>query len=154
MQKWTLSREHQGPRAVLNALERLASGYEPQIAKAQQERSIAEGQLRDYRSRLGVPFPHDAYLSQLAELRDHLRISLSEQPTGPAAEPIFDAREIASRIKRLKAANTIEDTPERTERRRIVAEEPVTARIRRRTESPTIEGHAAEPTEERDRRNR
>jgi hypothetical protein len=30
--RYTLSREHQGPRAVLNALERLASGYGPEWA--------------------------------------------------------------------------------------------------------------------------
>lgn len=132
-QKWTLSREHQGPRAVLNALERLASGYEPQITKAQQERAIAEGQLRDYRSRLGAPFPHDAYLSQLAELRDHLRTSLSDKSSDPEAQPIPDASEIAAQIKSLRAANTIEGTPERTQRQGTVAEEPVTARILRQT---------------------
>jgi hypothetical protein len=153
-QKWTLSREHQGPRAVLNALERLASGYEPQITKAQQERAIAEGQLRDYRSRLGAPFPHDAYLSQLAELRDHLRTSLSDKSSDPEAQPIPDASEIAAQIKSLRAANTIEGTPERSQRQRIMAEEPVTARIRRRTEANSVEGPVSESAEERSSWNR
>jgi hypothetical protein len=153
-QKWTPTREHQGPRAVLNALERLATSYEPQIAKAQQERAIAEGQLRDYRSCLGAPFPHDAYLSQLAELRDHLRTSLSDKSSDPEAQPIPNASEIAARIKSLRAANTIEGTPERTQRQRIVAEEPVTAKILRRTEVPSIEGHKIESAETKSSRNR
>jgi N12 class adenine-specific DNA methylase len=153
-QKWTLSREHQGPRAVLNALERMASGYESQIAKSQQERSIAEGQLRDYRSQFGAPFPHEAYLSQLAELRDQLKTSLSEKPSVTSDPSIPDSSELASRIKSLKAANTIEGTPERTERRRATAEEPVTSRIRRRTEAPSTESSAAKSTDKLGVRNR
>ena len=44
------------------------------------------------------------------------------------------ASELAERIKALKAANTIEATPERVGKRcTSAAEEPVTARIRRRT---------------------
>ena len=64
----TLSREHQGPRAVLNALERLASGYGSECARVRQDLAIAESQLRDYQARLGKPFLHDAYLSELTSL--------------------------------------------------------------------------------------
>ena len=64
----TLSREHQGPRAVLNALERLASGYGSECDRVRQDLAIAESQLRDYQARLGKPFLHDAYLSELTEL--------------------------------------------------------------------------------------
>jgi hypothetical protein len=60
-----LSREHHGPRAVLNALDRLAGGYGPECARVRQDLGVAEGQLRDYRARLGQPFPHDDYLSKL-----------------------------------------------------------------------------------------
>ena len=52
-----LSREHHGPRAVLNALERLADGYGSQIATIRQELAIAEAQLRDYQARLGARLP-------------------------------------------------------------------------------------------------
>jgi hypothetical protein len=46
------------------------------------------------------------------------------------------ASELAERIKALKAATTIDATPERLGKRcTSVAEEPVTARIRRRTET-------------------
>ena len=63
-----LSREHHGPRAVLNALDRLAGGYEPRCDTARQDLAIAEAQLRDYQARLGKPFPHDAYLAELTGL--------------------------------------------------------------------------------------
>jgi hypothetical protein len=55
----TLSRDHHGPRAVLNALERLADGYGSECDRVQRDLGIAESQLRDYQARLGKPFPHD-----------------------------------------------------------------------------------------------
>jgi hypothetical protein len=72
-----LSRDHQGPRAVLNALERLANGYGSQCLRVRQDLAIAESQLRDYRERLGKPFPHEKYLSELTDLRDQLKAGLS-----------------------------------------------------------------------------
>jgi hypothetical protein len=33
----TLSKEHRGPRAVLNALERLANGYGPEVNRVRQD---------------------------------------------------------------------------------------------------------------------
>ena len=66
----TLSRDHHGPRAVLNALERLANAYGSECVRVQQDLSIAESQLRDYQARLGKPFVHDAYLAELTGLRD------------------------------------------------------------------------------------
>jgi hypothetical protein len=67
-----LSREHQGPRAVLNSLERLADGYGSDCDRVRQDLGIAESQLRDYQARIGRPFAHDAYLSELTALRDLL----------------------------------------------------------------------------------
>jgi len=138
-----LSREHHGPRAVLNALEKLATGYDFQCERVRQDLEIAEAQLRDYHERLGKPFRHEAYLTELAALRDRLRIGLSGRTSEEGAEPQPDASELAHQIKTLKAANTIEATPERSGKRRTSAEEPVTARILRRTEagpvfSPTL----------------
>ena len=52
--------------------------------------------------------------------------------------------ELAEWIKALKAAHTIDAAPGRTAGRRVAAEEPVTARIRRRTvAAPAIEPPAA-----------
>jgi hypothetical protein len=130
-----LSRDHHGPRAVLNALERLAGGYGSECSRVRENLGIAESQLRDYKSRLGGPFPHDAYLSELTGLRDQLKAGLSGATAEPGAPSPPTVAELAERIKTLKAAHTIEATPQRTGKRSASAEEPVTARIRRRAEA-------------------
>ncbi|MHB1425013.1 MAG: hypothetical protein ACYC3I_17710, partial [Gemmataceae bacterium] len=43
-----------------------------------------------------------------------------------------DTADLAARFKALKAANTLEAAPQRLQRKQAAAEEPVTARIRRR----------------------
>jgi hypothetical protein len=130
-----LSREHQGARAVLNALERLVGGYGAVCDSVRQDLAIAEGQLRDYRTRLGTPFSHDSYLSELTSLRDQLKTGLSGGAAEPGADPLAEVPVLAERIKALRAGHTIEPTPDRTQKRRAEAEEPVTARIRRRSEA-------------------
>ena len=130
-----LSRDHHGPRAVLNALERLAGGYGSECNRVREDLGIAESQLRDYKARLGAPFPHDAYLSELTALRDQLKAGLCGAPPEQGADTPPTVAELAERIKTLKAAHTIEAAPQRTGKRRSQAEEPVTARIRRRIEA-------------------
>jgi N12 class adenine-specific DNA methylase len=133
-----LSRESHGPRAVLNALERLAGSYGSQCESVRQELAIAEGQARDYEGRLGVPFAHETYLAELTDLRDQLKTALSSNGTPePGAEPLPSASELAGRIQALKAAQAIEPAPQRPVGRGVAAaEEPVTARIRQRTSTP------------------
>src|SRR5207253_3217745 len=98
----TLPREHQGPRAVLNALERIARGYGTETERTREDLGIAEAQLRDYQARLGASFSHDDYLNRLTTLRDQLKAGLSGvapqegQPT---------VAELAEQIKALKAAH-------------------------------------------------
>jgi hypothetical protein len=145
-----LSRDHQGPRAVFNAVERLAGTYDGQRDATAADLAIAQGQLRDYDARRGRPFNHDAYLAELTSLRDQLKAGLSqataETPTTSAGQPKTPAvSELAERIKSLKSAHTIDAAPERTAPRRIAAEEPVTARIRRRSESMPAVEPPAEP---------
>ena len=135
-----LSRDHHGPRAVMNAVERLAGSYEEQRDATRQDLAIAQGQLRDHDARRGRPFAHDAYLAELTSLRDQLKAGLSQATPEPGTPPVS---ELAERIKSLKAAHTIDAAPERTAPRRIAAEEPVTARIRRRSETmPAVESPA------------
>jgi hypothetical protein len=141
-----LSREHRGPRAVLNALDRLAGGYSSERVGTRQELMIAESQLHDYKARLGNPFPHEAYLSELTNLRDQLKAGLSATPH-QADESGPTASELADRIKALKAANTIDAAPQRVERKHAAAEEPVTARIRRRQEAMPTSDQTAQPDE-------
>jgi N12 class adenine-specific DNA methylase len=144
----TLSREHQGPRAVLNALERLASGYGSECTRVRQDLAIAESQLRDYQARLGKPFLHDAYLSELTILRDQLKAGLSGATHERGSEAGPSVSELAEQIRALKSAHSIETTPQRVRQKQSSAEEPVTARIRRRQEAnpvsdPVIEADAA-----------
>jgi hypothetical protein len=135
-------REHQGPRAVLNAMERLANAYDTDCARVRQDLGIAESQLRDYQARLGQPFPHDAYLSELTLLRDQLKAGLSATARAKGDEAKPTVAELAERIKSLKAAHTIDATPQRGQQKASSAEEPITTRIRRRTQATP----AANPT--------
>ena len=141
----SLSKEHQGPRAVLNALERLTGGYGPECDRIRQDLAIAESQLRDYQARLGAPFLHDGYLSELTALRDQLKAGLSGKTPEPGSEPPPSVSELAARIKGLKAAHNIEATPQRARQKQSTAEEPVTARIRRRTKPVPHSDPAIQP---------
>jgi N12 class adenine-specific DNA methylase len=131
-----LSRDHHGPRAVLNALERLSERYGPECARVREELAVAGGQLRDYQARLGLPFPHESYMTELTTLRDELKAALSGASPEPGAEALPGVSELAGRIKVARAGHTIEVVPERTGRRSSTAEEPVTSRIRRRSTAP------------------
>jgi hypothetical protein len=81
--------------------------------------------LKDYEARLGKPFAHEAFMSELANLRDQLKLGLSEHPP----EGLPPVAELAERIGALRAANTVEAAPERTLRKAARAERPVTERI-------------------------
>ena len=144
----TLSRDHQGPRAVLNALDRLASGYGPDCDRVRQDLAIAEAQLRDYQARLGTPFTLDAYLVELTSLRDQLKTGLSGAPHEPGKDEGPSVSDLAERIKSLKAANSVEATPQRVRQKQSTAEEPVTARIRRRAETSSTSDPAIQPDAE------
>jgi N12 class adenine-specific DNA methylase len=141
----TLSRDHHGPRAILNALERLAGAYGSECTRVQQDLSIAEAQLRDYQARLGKPFSHDTYLSELTGLRDQLKAGLSATAQMQSNDSEPTVSDLAEKIKALKAANTIEATPQRVRQKHSSAEEPVTARIRRKTESLPASDPAIHP---------
>jgi hypothetical protein len=131
----SLSREHQGPRAVLNALERLATAYSSDCDLVRQDLTIAEAQLRDYQARLGKPFTLESYRTELTTLRDQLKTGLSSTAHEPGKAEGPSVSELAERIKALKATNSIDATPQRARQKHSSAEEPITARIRRRTET-------------------
>ncbi len=122
-------RDNPGPRAVLNALERLADGYGSEIAHVREDLNVAQGQERDYQSRVGTEFSHCEYLRQLTDLREQLKLGLSEKPP-EGGTPVAD---MAERIKALRAENTVEAAPVRAGTRKAArAEVPVTARIKRK----------------------
>ena len=137
-----LSRDHHGPKAVLNAVERLAAGYEAARDRTRQELEVAGNQLRDFQARLGQPFAHGAYLDELTALRNQLKAGLSAPPQEPEQATGPTVAELAVRIKHLRAGNAVEAAPPRTDKRTGSAEEPVTARIRRRSEAVPATGPA------------
>lgn len=130
-----LIRGSHGPRAVFNALDRLCSAYGNEIVGVRQDLSIAESQLRDYQHRIGKPFAHEKYQAELTALRDQLKASLAGIAAEPGTAAPPSAAEIAEKIQALTDSNNVEAAPERTGLRRFDAEEPVTARIRRRHEA-------------------
>ena len=127
-----LSREHHGARAVLNALDRLAGDYDTECARVARDLAIAQTQLRDYQARLGIEFVHETYLSQLSSLRDQLKAVLSGTKPDAACETPLSTSEVVEQMKVLRATHTIEAATRRKEPHSHAAEEPVTARIRRR----------------------
>jgi hypothetical protein len=126
-----LSREHQGARAVLNALERLADDYGSECDRVRQELRIAQSQLRDHKARLGKPFFYEAYLTDLTDLRDQLKLALSGRNPDQGPEPQANASDFATQIKALKAAHRIEPGPGRAGTRSTSLEKPIATRIRR-----------------------
>ena len=123
-----LSKESQGPRAVMNALNRLTDSYEEQCETARKELTLAETQLGDYQVRLGRVFPHAGYMEELTGLRDQLKLALSGTP----AEGVATAGELAEKIKSLKGAQTtVEAAPARVKPR------PRLELVRRRMEQET-----------------
>jgi N12 class adenine-specific DNA methylase len=146
---YALSKEHQGPRAVLNALERIATSYGGEIVRLRGDNAVTTGQLRDYQERVGKPFNHEAYLGELTTLRDALKAGLSGRQTVEQEKEGPSTSELASQIKELKAANTIDTGTVRSERKPVAAEESVNARIRRRHETQAADDPEPQADESR-----
>ena len=131
-----LSRDHQGPRAVLNALQRLAAGYEEQIEKASNEGELYARQLTDYQQGQGLSFADDGYLNQLLSLRAELRSALSMRPGSDLVQqadvaPTRSASDISQAIQALMANHSRGEAPVRdTAEALTTAELPVTTRLR------------------------
>jgi hypothetical protein len=104
-----LAKESQGPRAVMNALHRLASTYTERCEETRAELALARTQLRDYEARLGRPFAYAAYLDELTGLRDRLKVALSDATAEGEPTPA----ELAGRICALKASRVIEAAADR-----------------------------------------
>ena len=81
-------------------------------------------------------------------LRDQLKAGLSITAHGTENESGPSVSDIADQIKMLKAANTVEASPQRDRQKQSTAEEPITARIRRRAEAaPAYDSPATLPEE-------
>jgi N12 class adenine-specific DNA methylase len=137
-----LSREHHGPRAILNAVERLAGGYAVECARLRQDLAIAEAQLRDYRTRLGTPYLHDAALSALTSVRDRLEACLAGVNDELGSEMQTSVSALVEQFQALKESTADDATAERSGNRLASAEVPVTTVIRQRLEASFRETRA------------
>ena len=129
----SLSRDHAGPRAVLNAISRMADSFAEQIEKTRQDLALATQQLHDYQARLGTDFEHEAYCHKLTELRNQLRLALSgNQSESESTEvPKLTIAEITDQMQQLRSTHTpSESTKRQTESAEFAAELPVTTRVR------------------------
>ncbi len=142
----SLSREHHGPRAVLNAVERLVSGYGPEALRIGEDLTIAQSQLRDYQGRLGATFDHEEYITQLTDLRNQLKAGLSGNVSSSDKKTATVA-EVAEHIKAIMASQNIDATPQRAGQRSATAAEPITASIRRRAQAVSVSDEQANFTE-------
>jgi N12 class adenine-specific DNA methylase len=141
-----VSRESQGPRAVLNALGRIVDEFPEALQKARHDHALATTQLRDYEARLGVPFAHAGYADELAVLRDHLRAALSASSPATDDAPAPNSGELAERITALKAAHAVSgDATRPTTRRNRGGETPVAARLRRTAPPPPVTANDNQP---------
>ena len=140
-----LARDVHGPRAILNAVERLIGSAAAERDKARRDLEIAQGQLRDYEARLGAGFAHAAYLEALTALRTQLEAALSSTTHEEAEGSLPTVGDLVERLKALHAAHTVEAAPERSApRRTATVEEAITTRIRQREQAET----APQPDEE------
>ena len=109
-----LARDVHGPRAILNAVERLIGSAEAERDKATRDLAIAQGQLRDYEARLGAGFAHAAYLEELTTLRNQLEAALSRTAQEAAEASLPTVGALVARLKALHAAHTLDAAPERS----------------------------------------
>jgi hypothetical protein len=131
-----LARDVHGPRAILNAVERVIGTAEAERDKATRDLAIAQGQLRDYEARLGAGFAHATYLEALTGLRHQLEAALSRTAHEGADASLPTVGALVERLKALQAAHTVEAVPERaTPRRTATVEEAITTRIRQREQA-------------------
>lgn len=128
-----------GPRALLNAAERLTESMASQVRETTEELELARRQLADYRQRQERPFEQEDLLAELTRLRNSLRqaLSRSERPEGAdAAETPEEAapttQELSAEIKELLASRQGAETAEPAREAAVsTAEEPIAARLRR-----------------------
>lgn len=136
-----------GPRAILNAIERLIGSATMERDKATRDLAIAQGQRRDYESRLGAGFAHAGYLEALTALRAQLEAALSSTAQEAAEASLPPVGELVERLKALQAAHTLDAAPERSAPRpTATVAEAITTRIRQREQAETASQPDDEPS--------
>jgi hypothetical protein len=142
-----LARDVHGPRAILNAVERLIGSAAAEREKTRRDLAIAQGQLRDYEARLGAEFVHAAYLEALTALRNQLEAALSHTAQDRGESSLPPMGELVERIKALQAAHTLDAAPERAAPRpTATVAEAITTRIHQWEQAETAPQPEDEPS--------
>lgn len=128
-QQSPLASESRGPRAIMNAVERLAGGYGARVEKAAEELSLVTRQLRDYELRVGAKFSAEEYWRELLILRDQLRDALIREPARSevAAPASSEAAQKIQQLMRTQASSHTSRQGEHSPARD--AAKPVTTQI-------------------------
>jgi hypothetical protein len=124
-QRTMLTREHPGPRAVLNAIVRVAEGHDIDLGIAWTNLRIARDRLASYTAWDESEFPGAAHSAALEEMRGQLQAGLSGHKE-------IDLADVSARAEAAMAGSGggVEAGRERAEAA-TSAEEPVTTRILR-----------------------
>jgi hypothetical protein len=143
-----LARDVHGPRAILHAVARLIGSAAAERDKATRDLAIAQGQCRDYATRVGAGFAHAAYLEALTALRTQLEAALSSTTHEEAEGSLPTLGDLVERLTALHAAHTLEAAPQRSASRSTVAtiEEAITTRIRQRAQAEAMPKSDEEPS--------
>jgi hypothetical protein len=132
---WQLAKESQGPRAVMNALQRLVQSYSERVEHVQSDITIGQNQLRDFEARVAVPFTHTARLETLSTLRDQLQRSLSAPNGTPQANEAnaMTMAAVSAQLRELLSAKSHPDasSPNRHWVGRTETHDAVRARVGR-----------------------
>lgn len=119
-----------GPRAVLNALDRIIEELPQRAEKVRVDIAQARKHLEDYRDRVGTPFEYEAYFSELSSLRNELNDALSRPEMSESGRDT--ANELATRIKQLIDRQSVKTTGNRpTQPLQQTTEVPIATRLRR-----------------------
>jgi hypothetical protein len=128
-----LSNDHQGPRALLDAANRLINSFEDQHQRTTAAIELAKKQHHDCQQRVGISFEFDEYVKELSQLRDGLKLALSDRPSESDTTHLLSVREITAKIKSLRSLYTSYETPKRNAEVQVsIAVEPIVARLKRR----------------------
>lgn len=124
-----MSQENSGPRAIFNALDKLVDRIDRRIQDATEDLTLSREQLADYQARIDRKFQHDAYLTELTQLRDQLKESLSKDH--PSEDEPTSA-EIADQIKTRIGSTTVQPAARLDAQTTRSTEEAITQQIQRR----------------------
>jgi hypothetical protein len=128
-------------RNLLVTLDHYASELRTRRLAWKEVRTRPEAEASETASELALKELQELF----SDLRDQLKAGLSATAPESVNGKGLTVSALAEGIKALKAAHTIDPTPQRAQQKQSTAEEPITTRIRRRQEANSEAGPPADP---------